>query len=385
MKTATHAVVELVGYSLFSSEVSLQSCNWQEVYQEAYKHGVLPLVYDALARLREKNIIEIDSESLSIFKNAALMIILSNYKKTEEQNSLLREIDNKGIKVSVLKGTSLAMNYPNPSYRSLGDLDIFVSPDDIKAVSEIIESLGYVYERTNTQYHSSFRKNGFEIEMHNSPAGMPVGKTLQKMLFLKRLNDNALKYEAKGTKFFYPCVRDNGIIQLLHILHHTATKGMNLRLLCDWIMFVDSNISDEVWEKELKSTYEDIGLARMAALVTKMCQIYLKYDNPNVNWYKFVSDDECKPFWEYITVPPIRVSTNKVGTEFKLREDEWEYKSIGGSIFFVFVIIRNIKRIITGKRSISEFFAIYKDKKQIQDRFVKFCFFNKKTARDFAM
>lgn len=387
-------VANLVAYDLFNVNMPFHSStyDWEGIVLEAMRQGVFLIVYDAIKKMLADGSTDISTELVEMLRKRALEKAFSNIEKIRLQKAFLDTLRDKNIPVCVLKGTSLSINYPNPDLRPLGDLDIYAEPKNVEAIKKILLDMGYEYDKTNTQYHSAFVKGFYEIEVHISLAGMPSGNTRSKLLFVKDMCERSIEVNNKYGRYNIPCACDNGIVQLLHILHHTAERGMNMRLLCDWMMFVDKHMTDDVWESEVVDVYDEIGLSQFAKVVTKLCKEKLGFNNEHVTWCDDVPTKYCEPLWNHIFAEPEEPKTKANKKKFKpaipehtLRTDEWEYRSAKGKFYYLGVAKRNIIKIIKGDRSLREFLYLYNFKKKTQKRFVDYHFFDKKTARDYAM
>lgn len=81
---------------------------------------------------------------------------------------ILAECHRRGVPVIVLKGALLApLLYPDPALRPMNDIDLLFHPDDLPAVAQILESLGYRGKHKSaetgpgvTKHLSTFRRDG---------------------------------------------------------------------------------------------------------------------------------------------------------------------------------------------------------------------------------
>ena len=58
-------------------------------------------------------------------------------------------------------------------------------------------------------------------------------------------------------------------------MHHLKYQGIGLRQIIDWMMFAQSELTDEVWEKEFKALAREAGLESLAITITYLCQKWL--------------------------------------------------------------------------------------------------------------
>lgn len=370
----------------------LQNVNWDKVIEEAAYQKMFPFVVDALGDLVKKHSdidLQIEPQLLNLAKAKLLQTIGRNVEIIQRQKQVLDALQAEHIDACIIKGTSISVFYKKPNLRSLGDLDIYVKPVQIGMASDVIMKLGYQYEKTSTQYHTSFLKDAYEIELHNSVAGLPYGCARTQLLFMKDLYERGEKGDVKYGNYHVPNTCDNGLIQLLHILHHIKHRGMKLRLLYDWMMYVDKNVSDEIWEKQLKNVYEAVHLDKMAKLVTKLCKSYLGLANTDITWCDDILDKDCIALLEYVMIhdeerAKRQASGENMVCENELKEDVWEVKGGTTRASFLVVVGRNIMAILQGKKTARQCIGYYRERKYNADKLVKLNLFDKSTVGEYA-
>jgi hypothetical protein len=96
---------------------------------------------------------------------------------------LANAFERTGIETVVLKGPAFAHTaYPDPSWRSFGDLDILVSTSDWARSCELLSELGY--RRPSPEPRPGFserfgrtashvNRDGYEVDLHRTPAAGP--------------------------------------------------------------------------------------------------------------------------------------------------------------------------------------------------------------------
>lgn len=389
MERVKKDLLTLLGYELngFLSDDSLQDMDIQAVLHEASKHSVLNFIIDALGTLKSKGIVMFDDVYLEQYKNRSIRSIVIGSEVDSLQNEVIDLFTDKSIPYCILKGSSISSMYEKPRLRPSGDIDIYVNPSLISEASEIMIQNGYRYQNTTTSYHKSFIKGGIEVELHNSLPGLPRGRSGRSLLFLKELDKRSVSYEKDGKTIYFPNTCDNGIIQMCHILHHILDEGINLRLLCDWMMLVKSKISDAFWENELLEIYTRAGLNKMAMLLTKTCKIYLGFRTDNCTWCDGVSKKECSRFIDFIfskvDEDNERKGKEQVGERYEgqLSEQVWEYNTIQ---YGMKAIYRNMVLLFSGKRNILRICEILVKRKDSIKLLVNLRLFSKKRAIDYA-
>lgn len=168
----------------------------------------------------------------------------ANYERVVKDLSALAS--KYGLRLIVLKGYGLSLNYPVPEHRPTGDIDVYVLSSDecdydsnYKLLdSAIANNLGIKVDQCSS-HHSRFYFEGFLVENHKTvidPDRHKENIELNQLLAqeirrgIRRVND-----------VFLPSVRFNSIHLLSHMSRDFASTGTNIRKLLDWAIFVDTS------------------------------------------------------------------------------------------------------------------------------------------------
>lgn len=367
-------------------EIDYSLVDWEELFLEAQYHKVIPFVYEALYKLDVINKCKSDqlNDVLNRMKSKSMQTIFNNSRLIAFQKELMSKFEEASVPVCVLKGTSLMINYPQMMCRALGDIDLYVKPDSFERANNVLLELDFKYENTTTQYHKSYVKNGVEVELHNAVAGLPGGKSGHNLVFLENIYERGLVGQLEYGNNRIPNVCDNGIVQLLHIFHHATERGLKLRLLCDWMMFVDKNLNDDIWNESIFEIYKSANLDYMAKILTKICKDHLGLENENITWCDEIKPNEYRPFLDAVMKKDeiIVRSSSEPEYEHDLRQDVWEYRE---GLYWVNVLLRNIKLICSGKRTVVQCFEFAKEKRMEQKKIISLNILQKKCVKDYSL
>lgn len=368
-----------------------EKINWEELLAKAKYHKLIPFIYDAICRLQieqpQRNF-SISDEMLIVMKQYSIRTVIRNADLIRYQKEIVSAFEEKRIQGCILKGTSLMVDYPKPNLRALGDLDIYVRPEAFSDAGDVLKNMGFEYLKSTTLYHAAYVKGGFEVELHNSLAGLPLGKTRSKMFFLKDMCERGVEGDINYGNNLVPCDLDCALVQLLHILHHTAGKGLTFRLLCDWMMFVNKHLTDKEWEESFKAIFDSLGLTQAAMLITKICQDYLGLDNPEVTWCQKITKEEYASYFTYVLTNGNLANQKKKGgsaKDLEIQEDIWERKSQKKGNYAMAALFRNIALIVCGKRTIRQCFSIWNNRNATKNKLLELNLMTKSFAKDYAL
>ena len=243
----------------------------EDVIQEARQQAVLSLISSG-------------TEAKTVFAN--------NYRLLWEQQQLERVLG--GISYVVLKGSAAAIYYPEPLRRTLGDIDILVTPGDYEKAKQALEANGYA-RGSEDDRHIHYLKNNATIELHERFATLQT-QTLENFFDEWLYRDTLIK--GSVSKFTFPMLSSglNGLTLLTHINQHLE-EGLGLRQLIDWMMYVNLDLPDSKWPA-FKEKTDQLGLTKIAEVTAKLGQKYLKL-YPNTAWFINVSDHTVDDLLDY--------------------------------------------------------------------------------------
>ncbi|MBR4502317.1 MAG: nucleotidyltransferase family protein [Clostridia bacterium] len=265
-------LLKVIRYSLWHTETAVAD---RSVYDEMVKHAIAILPATVLSSLSLPEKLFQEWESM-IYQQIAY-------------NANCRHVQ-KDLPVKVpfviLKGTSAAKYYPNPVLRTLGDIDIIPRREDFETAYEELLNAGYRIEKELGR-ETCFVKDGIMVELHRSFA------KLNNPSYAEYLDD--LIIENINPTHVLPDIV-NGLVLLEHISQHLV-RGLGLRQIIDWMMFVNKCLPEEQWE-EFREMAKNIGLDTLAITLSRMCEIFLGL--PRHAWCEGANEEICNMLMEYI-------------------------------------------------------------------------------------
>ncbi len=214
--------------------------DWDKLFYAAQKHKVAHLFYDVLKRSEISLEKDIEEKFLKAQK--------STLKKSAVFDAELEYIseafsDNK-IKFLPLKGAVIKKLYPDPSMRTMSDLDILLFEKDRKKAKEIMLSSGYEITLDDVTHEDVFLKPPLlNIELHYSP--VPIDHS--EYNYYKNKISQLLNPE---NPWFY---EDQYIFLIVHTAKHFRNGGIGVRAIADIFFFNQHDFSDKNYiENELK-------------------------------------------------------------------------------------------------------------------------------------
>lgn len=266
--------------------------NWAQLKVLADEQGLLAIVLDGIDKLNESISIPLQMKLEWIGE-----VIQSYEQRYTDYEKALGELagfyQKHNIKMMVLKGYGLSLNYPNPKHRPCGDIDTWNYGKQKEADRILTRELGIPVD-TSEHHHTIFLWKGYMVENHYDFLNIFSSKSNSELeLLLKELaKDDSYKVAIGAVDVYFPSPNMNALFLLRHALNHFARAGVNLRNLLDWAFFWGKN-GDKVnwvWLSEILQKYsmmdffhiinriciEDLGFEKTLFPETNSRKSYLK-------------------------------------------------------------------------------------------------------------
>lgn len=272
-------ILGLLGRALFSVEFTFDptTVDWENLYKEARAQTVDLLLFDALTEQERQ---AIPQKNAAEWQSAAFQALRYNEQLHYEQGCVLRALEQAMVPCVILKGFSCAINYPNPSLRCAGDIDVLVGIDDIECARKALEERGYIASPEPHPFHLHMHNGWKIVELHHEPAGIPRGDIGDQIrAFFRGSERKAEKVDALPV---LP-LREQAVTLILHKLEHIVTSGLGLRQMYDWAMFVYVQLSAEKW-RSVEPVLREFGLLHFTKVVTRICVEELRLPETAAPW-----------------------------------------------------------------------------------------------------
>ena len=249
--------------------------DWEALHDLAYRQTVTPLVTDGINRL-PKELLPAEPERLDPF--------LGDLMATANRNRVLDAFIPKlfdaleGIPVVLVKGQSLALDYPDPERRQPGDIDLLLLPSSYETAKDILlPKATKVLDEEKEIWHQGMRFRSVEVEIHGSISTLMSRKLDRKLAALLEEQFDGRPFPAVsigGAEIPVPDADFNAVYIFVHFIQHYWSGGVGLRQLVDWMTFVTVHKRD-IHPVVLEVRLKDLGLLRLWKVFTGFAQEYL--------------------------------------------------------------------------------------------------------------
>ena len=250
--------------------------DWEALYRLSYAQTVVPLVTDGINRLPQEFLPNDRPERLDPF----LADMMSTAKRNRVLDNFIPKLFHAldGIPVVLVKGQSLAQDYPDPERRQPGDIDLLLLPSSYAAAKAILlPKATKVLEEDAETWHQGMRFNSVEVEIHGSISTLMSRKLDRKLAALLEeqfREGNFPTVSIGGAEIPVPEAGFNAVYIFVHFLQHYWSGGVGLRQLIDWMTFVSVH-KREIHPVILEKRLEDLGLLHVWKVFTGFAQEYL--------------------------------------------------------------------------------------------------------------
>ncbi len=258
---------DILSYYLSDSKVS---SDYSKNKKDLKKIANLNLCFPFLCEAANAFNIEISED----MKNILLQIVAYNYRNLSVQTEIITKLSANNIPCAVIKGTSISVDYPNPILRPLGDVDLLVPAEDYEKSIDLLIGCDERNKLSKLhKFHYQFFKNGISIEIHKYVSRFDNDEDN-----IKEYMGAALKHTEENNidGFNFPVLKKNyqAITLLLHTKRHYFENKLNLRMLCDWAMFIDKT-DVCLWNNEIYPTLERLNLNKWADALSGACNQFI--------------------------------------------------------------------------------------------------------------
>lgn len=278
-------LLELTASSLFGKQLNMPAdVDWQALLTECNSQAVTLQIYPVVQAY-------LPDAVKQQWEQTCLRIAGNNARVEWEHSELHKLMSENNIPYVVMKGCVSAAYYPDPSARTLGDVDFLVAPADLKRAATILEKAGFSeHPDADDRIHIAYHRARSIWEMHWEVNGIPDGEVGDRIRScFENIVADATLCENTSCAYMAPSVFHHGLVMLLHTAQHMINTGIGLRHLCDWAVFA-GKLSDEEFREIFEEKLKRVGLWRFSQLLTQVSTAYLGC--PERRWaYDCVSAD----------------------------------------------------------------------------------------------
>ncbi len=315
MKSLDHQLLALLRCAVSTDccePIKLAACPWSELSKLAQAQGVSVLVIDGLQRYLALHAEcqpfagETMGQKMQRMQWFGQVLAYEQmYAKHERSMAELAQFyASKGIRMMVLKGYGLSLDWPVPNHRPVGDLDIYNFGKWQEADALLTKEQGIKVDDGH-EHHTVFCFHSVPVENHYDFINTKAHRDAPKIeARLKQLAETGNKeIEVKGAKIVLPSTNFNALFLMRHMGQHFAGEHLNLRQVLDWGFFVRSHHHEVDWPAII-AFLKEIGLYTFFNQINALCTDHLGFP------------EDCFPTIERNTALSLRILQDILHPEF---------------------------------------------------------------------
>ena len=250
--------------------------DWEDLYRLSFAQTVVPLLTDGINRLPQEFLPMDRPERLDPF----LADLMATAKRNRTLDAFIPKLFHAldGIPTVLVKGQSLAQDYPDSERRQPGDIDLLLLPSSYEAAKAVLlPKATKVLEEEGAIWHQGMRFHSVEVEIHGSISTLMSRKLDRKLAALLEEQFAGADFPTVsigGADIPVPEAGFNAVYIFVHMLQHYWSGGVGLRQLIDWMTFVSVH-KREIHPVILEKRLEDLGLLHVWKVFTGFAQEYL--------------------------------------------------------------------------------------------------------------
>lgn len=277
-------------------DFEIQPQEWKDLFQQAYTHRILPMIYDAVYNCPAAK--KVEASFWNPFKRNAVQQVMIQTMKTEEFLQLYQHLKKAGIRPLIVKGIICRELYPNPDCRSSGDEDMLIQPETFELCHRELLEYGMVVAGSGQDMQKSYEvpygKQGspIYIELHKylfPPDSEAYGEFNQ---FFGNVHERAIEISVQGVSVLTMEYSSHFFYLICHAFKHFLHSGFGIRQICDIVLFANEHGKEIDWLKILEQC-RTIHAEKFAAALLQIGEKYLTFSPDKACW---------PPEWRNISV-----------------------------------------------------------------------------------
>ena len=237
---------------------------WQEEQTAALltlhaQQGTGALVYPSVLTLPD-----VSSYARAQMKSVCVSTIQNQVPLQFTLETAWRALEKAGIHAVLMKGAGLAAFYPEPHYRSWGDIDLYVGPDQYHPACAVMRETfpnALKFDEELDHYkHYNLIADGISIEVHRVTVSLQHPRDGRLYARMEREGmARAQELSINGLEVRVPEPTFNALFVFLHSWEHMLSAGANIRQLCDLALLL-RHYAGSIDKPRLRCYLEDLHL-----------------------------------------------------------------------------------------------------------------------------
>lgn len=269
----TYFLIEILKHFIHREKISsLPDISLEKLFEISEKHNVTGIVFYMIAPLLEE---QKQTSIYQRFSERNIITVYNSVMKEKEVELFAEKLEQAHITYAFFKGLEIRALYPVPDLRTMGDADILVREEDMKAVAEILNSLGYDKSDGGSNVWT-FKKGIMSYEIHSRLVAQTYWNDVDYETYFTGIFDKLIPAE-KGYRR-HVSLEDHFIFLCFHLAKHLDGSGAGIRMFMDIALYLMKYQNDMNWEY-IWEECTDIKLARFVEILISVCSDWFDVDS----------------------------------------------------------------------------------------------------------
>ena len=262
--------------------------DWSTLYTISARQNIVAITWDSIQQSMEDGALPVDQQPSKVQKIQWALATEQIEQKYARQKSVITKLSRffaeHGIRMMILKGYGLSLNYPVPNHRPCSDVDIWLfeerqtSDGKTKRYSAQQRADDLLREHFNIEidegkhHHTVFYVDGVMVEnhydflnIHAHRSNRVIETRLQTLV-----QQDMEEIEVEGNAVYLPSPDFHALFMLRHAASHFAAERIVIRHLLDWRYFVEKYTTQIDWVS-LYSIAEQMNMHRFLNCMNAIC------------------------------------------------------------------------------------------------------------------
>ena len=259
---------------------------WQQLFELASEHHILPMVYEAVIRSNAAK--KADQQIFAPFKKQVMQVVMLQTIKTNAFLRLLPNLLSAGVTPLVVKGIICRELYPNPDYRISSDEDVLIPEDQFASCHMAMLASGLSLmnpQQDLNDFEIPYRQQGgpLYIELHKQLFHPDSDAYSNFNRFFAGVQERSIMQTLQGIPVPTMNHTDHLFYLICHSFKHFLHSGFGIRQVCDICLYANAFGTQIEWLQVLRQC-EDIHAELFAASLFRIGEKYLTFQ-PEIACY----------------------------------------------------------------------------------------------------
>ena len=272
-----------------------EKVNWSTVQGLATQQGLFAIVLDGVEKL------PIEQRPPQAVLLEWIGEVLQSYEYRYEQyckamSELATFYNGHGFKMMVLKGYACSLDWPKPSHRPCGDIDIWQFGKQNEADSAITREKRIEVDKSH-HHHTVFNWCDITVENHYDFVNVYHHKSNAELekVFKELGEDDSYCVKVNGSDVYMPSAKLHTLFLLKHMMNDFTSFSINLRQVMDWAFHIKKYGKEIDWDW-MQSVIGKYHMTDFFNTINSICVENLGFDAslfpnfPNVQFNPFFKD-----------------------------------------------------------------------------------------------